>query len=237
MKHARRIGVIAVLLLIMATPSQAMAQSWWEGFANAPQANGFWQWLLQYPGLAGPLYQDPYQIYDPRWRAQNPQLLQYINNNPGWWNGVLSLAPQYYSDPFNEFLRGHPRIAADLSQNPGLIYDPRYLAANPALRQFLATHRKIWRSIQYRNYAYSNTGGWGAYNDTGQWHNQNWWRDNGDWDDRNQWHDRDWWEKNNRDLAERRHPEWFARQLERRPEKEPRRPGNRGHGEAGHGRD
>jgi hypothetical protein len=212
MRRANAIAVAAVFLLMLATPSSAMAQSWWEGFANAPQANAFWQWLQQYPGLAGPLYQDPYRIYDPRWRAQYPQLLQYTNNNPDWWNGVLSLAPQYYDAPFDEFLRGHPRIADDLSQNPGLIYDPAYLAAHPALKQFLATHRRIWRSVQYQNYSYSNTRGWGAYNNNGEWRNQTWWRNNGDWDDQNQWRDRSWWQQNNRGQAQQRHPEWFGSQ-------------------------
>ncbi len=211
MKHLKTLGFIAILLLTLAAPSNAMAQSWWEGFANAPQSNAFWQWLQQFPGLAQPLYQNPYQIYDPNWRAQYPPLMQYINNNPDWWNGMLSLAPQYYDDPFREFLRGHPKIAADLAQNPGLIYDPAYLAAHPALKQFLASHRKIWRAIQYQNFAYAPNAGWGAYNYNGQWSNQNWWRTNGDWDDKDEWHDRDWWQQNNRTQAQKRHPEWFVR--------------------------
>ncbi len=210
MKRAKILGAIAILLLTMTVPSRAGAQSWWEGFANAPQSNSFWQWLQQSPALSAPLYQNPYQIYDPSWRAQYPQLMQYINNNPGWWNGVLSSAPQYYEPALQEFLRGHQRIAADLAQNPGLIYDPAYLAAHPALKQFLATHRKIWSAIQYRNYTYSNTGGWGAYNSNGQWSDQTWWRNNGDWDSQNQWRDRGWWQQNNRAQAQQRHPEWFA---------------------------
>ncbi len=232
MKRANAIVAAAIILLMLAAPSSAMADSWWEGFANAPQSNAFWQWLQMYPGLAQPLYQNPYQIYDPNWRAQNPQLLQYINNNPSWWNGILSAAPQYYDDPFREFLRGHPRIAADLSQNPGLIYDQRYLATHPALKQFLASHRKIWRAIGYQNYSYSNYGGWGAYGGDGQWRDQNWWRNNGDWDDKDQWHDRDWWQQqNNRPVAQQRHPEWFVKQPARLPPgQEKKLEGRRGRG-------
>lgn len=211
MKHAKSIGVLVLLLLTMAVPSKSMAQSWWEGFANAPQSNAFLAWLQQYPGLAAPLQQNPYQVYDPSWRARYPQFMQYINNNPGWWNGILSAAPQYYDGPFANFLSEHPRIANELRQNPGLIYDSSYLAARPALKQFLKKHPRIWRDISNKNYGYSNYGGWGAYNNYGQWSDQNWWRNNGDWDDENQWHDRSWWQKNKRQQAQQRHPEWFSR--------------------------
>jgi hypothetical protein len=236
MKHAKIIGVIAILLLTMATPSKAMAQSWWDGFATAPQANSFWQWLQQYPGMAAPLYQNPYQIYDPSWRAQYPQFQQYINNNPGWWNSLQSLAPQYYDDPFNQFLSEHPKIAADLRQNPGLIYDPAYRAAHPALKNFLASHKRIWRAIKYQNYAYSNSNGWGTYNNNGQWSDQNWWRQNGDWDNQGQWRDRAWWQTNNRKLAQQRHPEWFTKQPARRVSKPETRQGKRGHGDGDAGK-
>lgn len=234
MKRASLVGAIAIVLLTMAMPSKAMEQSWWEGFANAPQSNAFWAWLQQYPGLAGPLQQNPYQIYDPSWRAQYPQFMQYINNNPGWWNGILSNAPQYYDDSFNQFLSEHPRIAAELRQNPGLIYDSRYLAARPALKNFLQKHRKIWRAIKNQNYAYSDGGGWGAYGSNGQWFDQNWWRNNGDWDDKNQWRDRAWWQNNARQWAQQRHPEWFNKESAPTPAKKAKRQRRDGGGEPTH---
>jgi hypothetical protein len=213
MKHARILGVIAALLLAIATPSTSMAQSWWEGFAGAPQANSFQEWLTQHPNMSGPLYNDPYQIYDPGWRSQHPEFQQYINSNPGWWNGMRSNRSQYYDERFSEFLSNHPEVARDLRQNPDLIYDPRYRAQRPELNTFFAGHRRIWRSIKYQTYTpvRSYRGGWGAYGNDRQWRDADWWKDNGDWDDNRQWHDRAWWQQNNRTWAEQRHPNWYAK--------------------------
>jgi hypothetical protein len=231
MKYARYFGVIAIFLLMIAAPSKVMAQSWWEGFANAPQANSFWDWLQQYPNMAGPLRQNPYQIYDPSWRAQHPQLQQYINNNPGWWNSIRSSGPKYYDARFNRFLSNHPGVARDLRQNPELIYDPRYRAQHPDLQEFLAGHQKIWQSIKNQRYTYSPRGGWGAYNNTSQWRDETWWKDNGDWDQQNKWHDRDWWKQNNRTLAQQRHPNWFTTQKARPPSAPAQHRGGHGHGQ------
>lgn len=212
MKRLMILGTMLIFLVTVAMPSRSLAQSWWEGFANSPEANGFWQWLQYYPGVARLLHQDPYQMYDPDWREQYPAFQQYINNNPDWWNNMRSAAPRYYGDPFKRFLNNHPQIAQDLSRNPDLIYDRRYRAQHPALNQFLTSHPNVWRSMKYQSYAYSPSGGWGAYNSNREWRNSNWWRTNGDWDDRNQWHDRNWWQKNNRAQAQKRHPDWFNHQ-------------------------
>lgn len=246
MKHARTLGVIAVFLLAMATPSKSMAQSWWEGFANAPQAGSFQQWLQQHPNAAGPLQQDPYQIYDPGWRSQHPEFQQYINNNPSWWNGMRSNHSQYYDERFSEFLSNHPGVARDLRQNPDLIYDQRYRAQHPELNTFLAGHRKIWRSIKYQNYVNSSRDRWGAYDRDRQWRDDNWWHDNGDWDDRHVWHDRNWWQQNNRGWAEQHHPNWYAKheahqdwkaqqKAEKQADKEAKHQGKHGQGQGNHG--
>jgi hypothetical protein len=231
MRHLRSIGVVAIVLLTMATPSKLMAQSWWEGFANAPQPNSFWGWLQQYPNVAGQLQQNPYQIYDPSWRRQYPELQQYIGNNPDWWNSVRSGGSRYYDGPFNRFLINHPQIARDLRQNPELIYDPRYRARHPELKEFLASHKRIWQSIKNQRYVYSRSGGWGAYNNSNQWRDETWWKDNGDWDQQNKWRDRDWWRQNNRTLAEQRHPNWFDKHEAHEAAKEAKHRRRQGHGQ------
>ena len=81
MKFAGKIVAAAIMSLAMARP--AMAQSpWWEGFSNAPQGNQFQQWLATHPNAANALGANPYQIYDPTWRARNPELQEYIQRNP-----------------------------------------------------------------------------------------------------------------------------------------------------------
>ncbi len=212
MKQGRYFVAIVILALTMALPSKALAQSWWEGFANAQQPNSFWDWLQQYPEIAGPLQQNPYQVYDPDWRAQHPEFQQYVNNNPGWWNGVLSSGPQYYDPAFNQFLSTHPTIARDLLKNPELIYNPSYLAKHPQLKAFLASHKATWQPTRKQTYSYSPRGGWGTYDNKGEWRDETWWKENGDWDDQHKWHDSDWWKQNNRVRAERHHPNWFINQ-------------------------
>ena len=255
MKHTPKFGVIAVFLLAMTAPSNSMAQSWWEGFANAPQAGSFQQWLTQHPNAAGPLQNDPYQIYDPSWRAQHPEFQEYINRNPGWWSGMRANGAQYYDERFSEFLRNHPGVARDLRQNPDLIYDPRYRAQHPELNTFLAGHKKIWRSIKYQNYATSNPGGWGAYDRNREYHDSDWWRDHGDWDEHHEWHDRDWWHEHRADWVREHHPDWYNKyeehrekheehrewkeqeKAEREAAKEAKHQGKHGHGHGDHDND
>jgi hypothetical protein len=208
-KKARLAAPVVLFLLIFASPSISRAQSWWEGFANAPQSNAFWSWLQMHPSISQPLMQNPYQVYNPSWRAQHPEFQQYINDNPSWWNSVRGQGSRYYGERFNRFLKNHPGIARDLQNNPDLIFDANYRAQHPDLNQFLKGHPNIWTSIKNQRYAYSANGGWGAYDNQGRWRNEPWWKENGDWDQQRKWHDRDWWMNNNRQWAEKHHPGWF----------------------------
>jgi hypothetical protein len=235
MKNSRFAAVIAVVLLTLASPSTLLAQSWWEGFANAPQSNSFWSWLQQHPNMAGPLQQNPYQIYDPGWRAQHPEFQQYINNNPGWWNSIRAGGSKYYDESFSRFLGNHPGVARQLRQNPDLIYDPAFRARHPDLKEYLASHKNVWRAIKNQRYAYSPKGGWGSYNSNKQWRDETWWKDNGDWDQHKQWHDREWWEKNNRALAEQRHPNWFENKPKNMPPGQMKHQRGRGPDHGDHG--
>lgn len=211
MKYRNIFGAIAIVMLTMTTPSTLLAQSWWEGFADAVQSNAFWDYLQQYPQIAELLQQNPYQIYNPDWRAQYPQLQQYINNNPGWWNSVRSNGSQHYDTAFTQFLNNHPKVARDLSQNPELIYKPSYLAKHPQLKAFLASHKKTWQTAKNKKYMYSPRGGWGAYNNNGEYRDETWWKTNGDWDQQNKWHDRAWWLQKMPARVQQYHPDWLSK--------------------------
>jgi hypothetical protein len=232
MKRTTTIIATAILCIGMAGP--AMAQGWWQGFSNAPQGDAFHQWLSNHPNAAGALGQDPYQIYNPQFRAQHPELQAYLNNNPNFWNGVRSQGSNYYDERFQQFLNNHPGVARDLRHNPELMYDPRFRAAHPELNEFFAGHQKIWRSIRNEGMAGGPGRGWGAYDGNHTWRDYNWWHDNdrgyfwtnhpewaanhpewrdqdGDWDDgHHEWHDRDWWYDHHPDWVQRRHPNWWA---------------------------
>lgn len=54
---------------------------------------------------------------------------------------------------FQAFLNGHPEVREDLSKNPNLVKDPKYLQAHSGLNQFLLSHPGI------RQEAYSNPAG------------------------------------------------------------------------------
>ena len=230
MKRTTTIFATAILCIGLAGP--AMAQNWWQGFANAPQGDAFHQWLANHPNAAGPLNQDPYQIYDPNFRARHPELQQYLNSNPNFWNHLRSQGSNYYDDRFQQFLNNHPGVARDLRSNPELLYDPRYRARHPELAEFVAGHKRIWRELKYQAYTGGPGTGWGAYDNNRVWRDYNWWHQNdrawfwknhpewaatnpdwrdydGDFDDNRNWHDREWWLSNRRDWVEKHRPNWL----------------------------
>jgi hypothetical protein len=68
-------------------------------------------------------------------------------------------------------------------------------------------------------------GGYGAYDEHHQWHDQGWWYDNhpdwvaknhpgwgndGDWDEHHHWHNRHWWMENHPKWVHEHHPHWFS---------------------------
>jgi hypothetical protein len=224
LKHGKYVGALALLLMTLATPSTLLAQSWWEGFGNSVQSNAFWDWLQQNPDINGVLQQNPYQIYNPEWRSKFPPLQQYVNNNPGWWNSVRGNGAQYYDAPFTRFLNNHPQIARDLRRNPELIYDPAYLAKHQQLKAFVASHKRMFQTPRNQQYAYSPRGGWGAYNNRGEYRDETWWKANGDWDRQNQWRDRTWWTQNNPAYVQQHHPNWLAQSTQQQKYPKSRQP-------------
>jgi len=76
---------------------------------------------------------------------------------------------------FNRFLDANPQIRYDLTRNPSLVNDPRYIQGHPELRDFLANHGGVREELKEtpnifmrREYGYG--GGGGAYRDEDQPH-------------------------------------------------------------------
>jgi hypothetical protein len=59
---------------------------------------------------------------------------------------------------FVRFLNTHPNVAADLTKNPGLVNDPKYLSNHPGLQGFLRTHPRVQKDVQLGpgTYTYAN---------------------------------------------------------------------------------
>jgi hypothetical protein len=112
-----------------------------------PQAQTFEQFLANHPDDPRELADNPGLLYDPDWRAQHQQLQYFLQTHPDVWARLKSQGPGIYDSPFNQFLRNQARIAADLRDNPELLYDPNYRDAHPALDQYLANHPRVWANL------------------------------------------------------------------------------------------
>jgi hypothetical protein len=51
-------------------------------------------------------------------------------------------------DNFDRFLDAHPQIRGELTQNPQLVNDPRYLQSHGELREFLASHNGVREELR-----------------------------------------------------------------------------------------
>jgi hypothetical protein len=49
---------------------------------------------------------------------------------------------------FDRFLDAHPQIRGELTQNPNLVNDPRYLQSHEELREFLASHNGVREELR-----------------------------------------------------------------------------------------
>ena len=190
----------ALLALALATPA-VIAQSIqipgfpanFPWFTNVPQAQTFEQFLANHPDDRRELADNPGLLYDPNWRAQHQQLQYFLQTHLDVWAGLKSQGAGIYDSPFNQFLRNQPRIAADLRDNPELLYDPNYRDAHSALDQYLTNHPRVWANLntqrnsggteqsQFGSTAQPETG-YGAYDSQHQWHDADWWHQyNSDW--------------------------------------------------------
>ena len=194
----RRAAIVFGALLVLAVVAPALAQiqitipgfrSDFPWFTNVPQAQTFEQFLANHPDEARELSQNPGLLYDPSWRAQHRQLQYFLQTHPDVWEGLKAQGADIYDTRFRQFLANHPEVAADLRDDPELLYDPEYRNNHPALAQFLAAHPRVWANLNAQHAAGPAPGEFGAY------------------DNQHRWHDANWWHQNNPDWFWERHPE------------------------------
>lgn len=63
----------------------------------------------------------------------------------GYYNTRDSLAE------FDAFMRDHPKASTELRNNPGLVYDGKWLRSHPEVDHFLKGHPEVRDSIGYRS--------------------------------------------------------------------------------------
>ena len=80
-----------------------------------------------------------------------------LPKNPGW---NARTAPGEYGEhhpyvrEFNGYLDAHPNEAAELSKNPGLVDNPRYLANHPDLHSYLRAHPQVAEKYKHHPEAF-----------------------------------------------------------------------------------
>ena len=57
-------------------------------------------------------------------------------------------AAQYHESRLDNFLDSHPKIKADLSSNPDLIYDKHYRHKHPELQEFMQEHPNVYGKLR-----------------------------------------------------------------------------------------
>jgi hypothetical protein len=72
-------------------------------------------------------------------------------------------AQYYHEEKLDRFLDGHPKVKAELAQNPDLLYNKQWREKHPGLEQFMQNHPNVWGKLP-------NSGRYGAYGPDHQWH-------------------------------------------------------------------
>jgi hypothetical protein len=132
------------------------------------QLAAFGQFLDNHPEIAEQLQKNPALINDKKFVEDHPALKDFMLGHPelraefeqnptgfmrdedryqhsqnGWQNGQGQRVR--YEELFNMdvFLNGHPEIADQLKKNPSLLDNQQFIAAHPALQQFLSEHAHL----------------------------------------------------------------------------------------------
>ncbi|HUO04754.1 MAG TPA: hypothetical protein VMU16_06105 [Candidatus Binataceae bacterium] len=88
--------------------------------------------------------QNKYLLLNPKWRARQPrELNEFLQRHPDAWKAALSAVQYYWTPEFSKFMDDKPKLAAELRNNPELMYDDKWLAKNPKVKAFLRTHRDV----------------------------------------------------------------------------------------------
>ncbi len=160
-----------------------------------PKEEQWWNFLSAHPRAQRELAANPNLFYDPRWRAQHPDIQNYLKTHPGARSRLLSLGPSNVAPrSWQDFVRQHPNLG-EIQNNPALIQDPNYLRRNSALQQYLGQHPGVREDLIERS----------------RWQRER--RDPDDWRWRHAWNDRD----EDQDEGYWRHPPGHAYGWERHP--------------------
>jgi len=77
-----------------------------------------------------------------------PALAQIQITIPGFRSDFPWFTNVPQAQTFEQFLANHPDEARELSQNPGLLYDPSWRAQHRQLQYFLQTHPDVWEGLK-----------------------------------------------------------------------------------------
>lgn len=145
---------------------------------------------------------------------------------------TMPAAAQYVTqgelNNFSAFLNAHPKTAAQLRANPGLVDNAAYLDAHPELHEYLASHDALRKAVQTHPGQFMYRGGRYSYGWGGRGYNPAWSHEPSEeeWErlhnygytdpDDHRWHSREWWEEHREEWVKKHHPRWEAARAEER---------------------
>jgi hypothetical protein len=164
--HTFALGLAAALTL---SGSAALAQS--PAPANSDhditrgELDRFDNYLDSHPEVAKDLRHDPSLVNDPRFVNNHPGLKDFLRDHPGVREEIKENPQQFISRErrfqrnggdisrgelarTDNYLDQHPEVAKELSRNPKLVDDPRYVNNHPGLKDFLEDHPKVREDIK-----------------------------------------------------------------------------------------
>jgi hypothetical protein len=158
------LGAAVIALLMMSAPAMAqgmipnMPGTNVANYGGVPWASGlpnqsaFNHWASQHKKAAAELQANPGLMYDPAWRNRHPHFQHFIETHPEDWKALKHGGTRYYNSGFNNYLANNPSAAAQLRQNPELLYNPAFRKANPGLTNYMQSHPNVWQSTPYQSH-------------------------------------------------------------------------------------
>ena len=150
--------------LALGIPGVAFAQQRGDKDITQSELRNFDAYLDQHPDVRSDLAKDPTLIDNPAYLNKLPHLKEFLEQHPntrrelkenprafmqrekGFEKGEAGEAShktditQSELRNWDEYLDRHSDVRADLSKNPNLIDDPKYLNDHPHLKEFLEKH-------------------------------------------------------------------------------------------------
>jgi phage-related protein len=127
--------------------------------------------LDNHPEIAQELQNNPKLIDDQKWVAAHPALQQFLSDHSEVRQAFDENPHAFMQDEdryqrsqdditrrdvglMDAFLDKHPEIAEQLQKNPKLIDDKKWVAAHPALQEFLSDHSEVRSAFDAHPYAF-----------------------------------------------------------------------------------